>query len=78
MPAKTAVVYNTGNTPPDRERETFGDPLERLWRDCIFGLCADLEFHRRLFGVICLSTLEQREAWLEQVAQDMARLFPAE
>lgn len=78
LPAQTAVVYNTGNTPPDREREVFGDPLERLWRDCIFGLCADLEFHRRLFGVICLSTLEQRAAWLEQVARDMADLFPTE
>lgn len=78
LPATTAVVYNTGNTPAQREVEAFGDPLERLWRDCVFGLCADLEFHRRLFGVICLSTLEQRQAWLEQVAQDMARLFPAE
>ncbi|MCF8043495.1 MAG: NAD(P)H-dependent oxidoreductase [Desulfarculaceae bacterium] len=78
LPATTAVVYNTGNTPPAREVEAFGDPLERLWRDCIFGLCADLEFHRRLFGVICISTLEQRRAWLTQVAQDMARLFPRE
>ncbi|MBU4565408.1 MAG: NAD(P)H-dependent oxidoreductase [Desulfarculus sp.] len=78
LPARAAVVYNTGNTPPDREREAFGDPLEGLWRDCIFGLCADLTFHRRLFGVICISTLEQRRAWLEQVSQDMARLFPRE
>ncbi len=78
LPAKTAVVYNTGNTPFEREREVFGDPLERLWRDCVFGLCADLTFHRRLFGVICLSTPEQRAAWLSQVDQDMVRLFPRE
>ena len=28
---KAAVVFNTGNTPPARELEVFGDPLERIW-----------------------------------------------
>ncbi|MBU1276562.1 MAG: NAD(P)H-dependent oxidoreductase [Proteobacteria bacterium] len=78
LPARTAVVYNTSNTPAARELEAFGDPLERLWRDCVFGLCAELEFHRRMFGVICLSSHQQREAWLAQVAGDMGRLFPTE
>jgi NAD(P)H dehydrogenase (quinone) len=78
LPARTAVVYNTGNTPAAREQEAFGDPLERLWRDCVFGLCADLDFHRRLFGVVCLSDAAQRAAWLGEVERDMARLFPGE
>jgi len=74
LEAKKALVINTSNTPPEREREVFGDPLELIWRDCIFGLCADLEFHRRTFGVIVTSTPEERAGWLEEagrLAQDV-------
>ena len=74
--ARTAVVFNTSNTPEEREREAFGDPLERLWRDCIFDLCGVKYFYRRNFGVIVTSTLEQREAWLEEARQLVNRLFP--
>src|SRR5208337_5129911 len=31
--AKAVVVFNTSNTPRDREQEVFGDPLERIWKD---------------------------------------------
>ena len=33
------VVFNTTNTPQAREISAFGDPLETLWKNCIFGLC---------------------------------------
>ncbi len=77
LPARAAVVFNTSNTPAAREREVFGDPLERLWRDCVFGLCGSMEFHRRVFGVICTSSLEQRRAWLDEAAGLLAAVFPA-
>ena len=32
---KTALVFNTSNTPQDRGLEVVGDPLEQLWKDCI-------------------------------------------
>ena len=35
LKAKTALVFNTSNTPQERELEVVGDPLERLWKDCI-------------------------------------------
>ena len=38
LATKVALVINTGNTPLEREREAFGDPLERMWRDCILQL----------------------------------------
>jgi len=41
LAAKAALVFNTANTPAEREREVFGDPLERLWKDCIFSFCGD-------------------------------------
>ncbi len=54
-----ALVFNTSNTPTQREQDVFGDPLERLWRDCVsaFAVCG---VTRRMFSVICTSTPEQR------------------
>ncbi len=37
--ARIAVVLNTSNPPPDRERDAFGDPLDSIWRRCVFDLC---------------------------------------
>jgi len=74
--ARGAVVFNTANTPAVRESKVFGDPLETLWRNCVFGLCGVEQFHRRMFGVICTSTRRQREAWLDEVTQTVRRLFP--
>lgn len=64
----TALVLNTGNTPEKREREVFGDPLERLWRDCILNFCGVRKVVRRLYGVVCVSDAAQRDAWLEDAA----------
>lgn len=37
--ARKALVFNTTNTGAKREQEAFGDPLQTLWKNCIFGLC---------------------------------------
>jgi NAD(P)H dehydrogenase (quinone) len=72
LAARAAVVLNTSNTPGERERSDFGDPLETLWRRCIFDLCGVRGFHRRMFGVIVTSTLPERRAWLRE-AQELCR-----
>lgn len=76
LDGKTAIVLNTSNTPDEREKTVFGDPLETLWKNCIFGLCGVTNFHRKNFSVICTSTLEQRKAWLEEVRDKIRQLFP--
>jgi len=68
--ARAAVVLNTSNTPPHRGRQVFGDPLERLWKDCVFGLCGVARIGRRVFGPVVTSSLETRRAWIAQ-AQDL-------
>ena len=73
---RTALVFNTSNTPAEREQTVFGDPLERLWKDCIFGLCGDAVFHRKMFCVIATSTAEQRAEWLREVRESIIRRFP--
>lgn len=74
--AKAAIVFNTSNTPVDREQNVFGDPLEALWKTCIFDLCGVKTFHRRMFGVMVTSTPEQRARWLDEVRRTMDGFFP--
>ena len=76
LKAKTACVFNTSNTLPEREARAFGDPLETLWKNCIFGLCGIETFHRETFGVMVTSTPEQRRGWLARVREAMRQLFP--
>ena len=76
LPAKVAIVFNTSNTMPEREQRTFGDPLETIWRDCVFGLCGVRTFHRRTFSVVVTSTESERRQWLEDVRVTIDRFFP--
>jgi putative NADPH-quinone reductase len=64
--ARAAVVLNTSNTEETRERTAFGDPLDAIWRRCIFELCGVRSFFRRMFTVVVTSTWEQRTAWIEE------------
>ena len=76
LKAKTALVFNTSNTPDQREKEVFGDPLERLWKDCIFSFCGVPVVDRRTFSVIVTSTPEKRKAWLDEVSMLVNKTFP--
>jgi NAD(P)H dehydrogenase (quinone) len=74
--ADTAIIFNTSNTPEEREMKVFGDPLETLWKNCIFGLCGVKEFCRKTFRVVVTSTKEQRAMWLRQVEETVDKHFP--
>jgi putative NADPH-quinone reductase len=76
LKAKAAIVFNTSNTPEEREMEVFGDPLKRIWRDCIFGLCGVKNFYRKMFRVIVTSTPEERKEWLREVEKVVNQYFP--
>jgi NAD(P)H dehydrogenase (quinone) len=76
LKARAAVVLNTSNTPWKREEEVFGDPLERLWKECIFALCGVPTFTRRMFGVVVTSTPQERAQWLEEVREIVRTTFP--
>ena len=67
LKAKVAVIFTTSNTPPDREQNVFGDPLENIWKSCIFNLCGVEAVHRKNFEVIVTSTEEERKRWLDNV-----------
>jgi putative NADPH-quinone reductase len=75
LKGKRAVVVTTSNTPRDMELQLYGDPLENLWKNCIFGLCGVTDFCRRNFEPVILSTPEQRQGWLQEVRQIVAERF---
>lgn len=72
LKAKAALVFNTSNTPEERELQVFGDPLERLWKDCICRFCGIPVVHRRMFRVVVTSTENERITWLSEV-EDLTR-----
>src|SRR5512146_1396956 len=74
--ARAALVFNTSNTPRPRELAVFGDPLETIWKNCIFGLCGVRNFFRKNFEVIVTSTPAQRAGWLREVQEIVVRYFP--
>jgi NAD(P)H dehydrogenase (quinone) len=76
LKAKAAIVFNTANTPDERERRVFGDPLETLWKNCVFDLCGVKKVQRRTFSVVVTSTPQQRRKWLAEVRETVERFFP--
>jgi len=75
LKAKTAIVFNTTNTEAEREKLVFGDPLETIWKNCIFGLCGVTGFVRRMFGIIVTSSEKQRIDWLAEVRKTVDAAF---
>jgi NAD(P)H dehydrogenase (quinone) len=69
LAGRKAVVFTTSNTPREDELRLYGDPLENLWKACIFGMCGVEDFTRRNFESIVMSTPEQRAGWLEEVRE---------
>jgi len=76
LKAKAAIVFNTSNTESEREKNAFGDPLETIWRNCVFGLCGVTNFYRRMFGIIVTSAEDQRIEWLDEVRKTVDSFFP--
>jgi len=61
-----------------RKNEVFGDPLELIWRKCIFDLCGIKSFYRIIFRVVVTSTEGQRKEWLSEVEETVSKLFSGE
>ena len=59
-----------------REQEVFGDPLETIWKNCMFSLCGIHNFYRKTFGVVVVSTEDQRKQWLKEVGHVVDTYFP--
>ena len=76
LKANTAIIWNTSNTQSERELQLFGDPLETIWKNCIFNLCGVKTFYRETFSVVITSTIEQRQEWLQNICRTLDKYFP--
>lgn len=76
LKAKIGLVFNTSNTSEERENKVFRDPLETLWRNCIFDLCGTKKFDRKMFRIVVTSSEEQRKLWLGEVTKMIDKYFP--
>lgn len=77
LKAKVGLIFNTSNTNPEREWEVFGDPLGRIWKDCVFGLCGVDVVERKMYTTIVTSTPQQRENWLNETKSLVNKYFPS-
>jgi putative NADPH-quinone reductase len=76
LKANVVLVFNTSNTPADRELTIYGDPLENLWKNNMLISCGVKNFYRKNFGVIITSSPEQRTQWLQEAAAITDKHFP--
>ena len=76
--AKSALVFNTSNTESSREIHVFKDPLETIWKNCIFDLCGVHDFYRRMFNVVVTSSEKERIDWLKEVHETVNTYFSKE
>ncbi len=74
--AEAALVFTTSNTPPLREIDFYGDPLQNIWENCVFRVCGVSRFFRQNFGVMAASTEKQRRHWLKEVVNIVQGYFP--
>ena len=75
LKAKIALVFNTSNTSEERENRIFGDPLETIWRNCIFDFCGVKQFERKIFRIVVTSDRTRRQIWLNDVRIMMDKYF---
>jgi putative NADPH-quinone reductase len=78
LKAKIGLVFNTSNTSEERENKIFGDPLETIWKNCVFDFCGVKQFERKIFRVVVTSDLIRRTIWLNEVRMMMDKYFPNE
>jgi NAD(P)H dehydrogenase (quinone) len=73
LKGKTGIVFNTSNTEEARENSVFGDPLENIWKQCVFGFCGLERYYRKMFRVVADSNTAQRKEWLHEAANIIER-----
>jgi NAD(P)H dehydrogenase (quinone) len=78
LKAKCAVIFNTSNTETAREQTVFGDPLEAIWKNCVFSLCGVPTIYRKMFNIVITSSEAERKGWLSEITATIDRFFPKE
>lgn len=79
LTGRSVLIFTTGDTEEERERDYFRDPLDTLWKRCVFGFCGipEDDIQRRHFSIVMTSTPESRSGWLDEVEAIVSGLIRA-
>jgi len=64
---KQVLIFTTQNTPLEIEIKELGNPLDLLWKKCIFNFCGVQNVTRKIFTPVDESKNQQRQEWLDEV-----------
>jgi len=73
---RTALVFNTSDSPLEVEQTRFGNTLDVVWKAYIASLSGIPDIKRVLFSIVQTSTQERRAAWLGDVRAVVSEHFP--
>ncbi|MEE1785649.1 NAD(P)H-dependent oxidoreductase [Streptomyces sp. SP17BM10] len=73
--AGRALVLNTSDTPEERERSEFGDPLQRIWAACVLPYVGVTDVRRTVFRTVTDASAPTRAAWLDRARAEAAALL---
>ena len=71
---KTVLIFNTSDTPAQREKEVLGDPLQTIWKNTL-TFCGVSGFRRKMYRVIVTSSPRDRASWLNDVRKRVNNAF---
>nr|VFJ53537.1 MAG: Putative NADPH-quinone reductase (modulator of drug activity B) [Candidatus Kentron sp. FW] len=72
----TAIAIVTSHVPMEQELKEFGNPLETIWKNCIFGFCAVRDASFVFLTSVFESTSDQRVGWLAEIEELVRSKFP--
>lgn len=75
LKAGRALVLNTSDTPADRERDEFGDPLQQIWGACVLPYVGVTDLRRVVFRTVTDSSARERADWLREAREHAAALL---
>jgi NAD(P)H dehydrogenase (quinone) len=75
LKGKWGIVFNTSNTEADRENSLFHDPLEYIWKECVFGFCGIDRYYRKMYRVVADSAPRERKEWLREIGQTVGAII---
>ncbi len=78
LKARAVLILNTSDTARTREEKVFGDPLETLWKNCVFGFCGVKNVKRHVYRIVVTSTPARRARWLADADRRVRACFPPE
>jgi len=78
LTSMTAIALVTSDVPLERELRVFKNPLETIWKNCIFGFSEVKDSTFKLITSVFHSSQDEREKWLNEIEELINLKFPTQ